>query len=75
MDSREVAVEFLVDGQLVGRKIADKVPAGANRLDNRILVKQPASLDCNRHEFKARITSAPGATVLDAVVQYQRFVR
>ncbi len=75
MDSGEVTVEFLVDSRVVGKKNSPKVPAGGNRLDNRFLLKQPVSLNRGPHEFKVRITSAPGATILDPAVQCQRFVR
>jgi len=75
MHSGAVTVEFLVDGRVVGRKSAPKVPAGANRLNNRVLLKHPVSLNRGPHDFKVRITSALEAAVLDPTVQCQRFVR
>jgi len=74
MNSKQVTVEFLVDGRVLGTKSAPKVPAGANRLHNRVLLKQPVSPNRGSHDFEVRITSAPGATVLDPAVQCQRFV-
>jgi len=74
MNSKGATVEFLVDGRVVGRKKTSKIPAGPNRLDNRVLLKQPVSLNGGLHDFGVRITSAPGATVLDPAVQCQRLV-
>lgn len=75
MDSKEATVKFLVDGRVVGSKTAPKVPAGPTRLHNRALLKQSVSLNRGLHDFEVRITSAPGATLLDPAMQYQRVVR
>ena len=74
VDAGEVAVEFFMDGASVGVQAADMVPAGPNRNENRVFLKQPVSVQSGPHTFEARITAAPGSTVLDNAIELERFV-
>jgi hypothetical protein len=74
MDSGPVTVEFRVDGKAVGEKRVDKVPAGVNRLVNRVVLRQPVSVTKGGHDFEARIVTAPDATLLDATITENRFI-
>ena len=74
IDSGEVAVEFLLDGEPVGTQSAPSIPAGDSRYKSLVTLKQPVALGAGPHSFKARILSAPGATVLDPSITLERFV-
>jgi len=74
IDSGEVTVEFRVDGKRLATKTAPSVPAGSNRTANRVLLKQPLSLESGLHEFEARLIAAPDATILDAIAHCERVV-
>ncbi len=75
VDSGPVSVAFLVDGKVVGRQTATKVPAGPNRLRNRVLLEQPVELKPGLHALEARIVDAGTATPLDVVVRCSRLIR
>ena len=75
VDSEEVTVEFLMDGVPVGVQTADCAPAGPNRNENRTLLKMPVTAPTGSRTFKARIVSAPGATVLDSAVILERYTQ
>jgi len=74
IDSGEVVVEFLLDGEPVGTQSAPSVPAGDSRYKSLVTLKQPVALGTGPHSFKAHILSAPGATVLDPSITLDRFV-
>jgi len=75
IDSGPITVEFWVDGKKVGRQTVDRVPAGPNRLCNRVLLRQGIRIKPGLHAFEARIVSAGQATTLDAVAQCSRMIR
>jgi len=75
VDSGEVTVEFLVDGAPVGSQTVQTVPAGPNRNQNRVFLRQPVTVSPGPHSFQARIMAAPDATVLDGVVALDRLVQ
>ncbi len=75
MDSGEVSAEFLMDGATVGTASLGGIPAGTGRHANTVLLKQPVAPAPGFRKFEARITAAPGATVLDAAVKMERFRR
>ncbi len=75
IDSSEVTVEFLVDGKHFATKMTQGIPAGTNRTANRVLLKQPLSLEPGLHEFEVRLMAASDATVLDAVARCERMVQ
>lgn len=74
VDSGSVTVELFADGAPVGAQWIDHVPAGAGRNENTVQIRQPIDVVGGSHTFKAIITSAPGSTVLDDVVELTRYV-
>jgi hypothetical protein len=74
MDAHNVSVEFFVDGASAGVQTADNVPAGANRSQDRVMLKLPVSAAAGPHTFEARITAAPESTVLNSAVKWDRFI-
>ena len=74
IDSCEVVVEFIRDGEPVGTQSAPSVPAGDSRYESLVTLKQPVALRPGPHSFEARILSAAGATVLDPSITLDRFV-
>jgi len=74
VDSREVVVEFFVDGERVGSASAASVPAGASRYACMVQLRQAVSLEPGSHEFEARVASAPDATVLNGSIELARYV-
>ena len=74
IDSGEVLVEFLVDGEPVGRQSASSVPAGDSRYKSLVTLKQPVALESGAHTFEARLVSATGATVIDPSASLERYV-
>ena len=74
IDSGEVVVEFLLDGERVGTQSASSVPAEDSRYESLVTLKQPIAPEAGPHSFKARILSAAGATVLDPSITLEQFV-
>ena len=69
-----MTVELFADGAPVGAQLINHVPAGAGRNENTVQIRQPIDVVGGSHTFKAIITSAPGSTVLDEVVELTRYV-
>jgi hypothetical protein len=75
IDSGPVAIRFLVDGEEIGTRNVDRVPAGYSRLTNRVLVAidwTPPAV--GTYSLQAEIAAAPGNTVLDPVATERRFL-
>lgn len=66
IDAESVTVELMVDDRPIGEKTIDVVPAGANRVEDRVVVTAPVRVRPGYHGFEARIVTAEDATVLDA---------
>lgn len=75
IDSGSVKVEFYMDGVLLGSRTVSSIPAGANRLENTITLNLPYMVPSGFHTFEARIVDAPGSTVLDAAISYDRMCK
>ncbi|MFO7975913.1 MAG: hypothetical protein R6V12_14905 [Candidatus Hydrogenedentota bacterium] len=75
VDSGPVAVELLCDGEVVAATSVNTVPAGANRNKDRAFFSELINLAKGLHTLEARITSAPGSTVLEGSVALERFVQ
>ena len=70
MDSGPIEVQLHADGELLKAVAVGEVPAGDSLLENRVVVSarwQPAS---GEHRLSAHISTAQGATVLDASGEY-----
>jgi len=74
MDSGPVSVEFLVDGTIAGRESASLIPAGPDRIENRVFFREALALREGLHQFEVRILSATRSTVLDASVTCARYI-
>lgn len=74
MDSGAIQVRLYIDGEPLDVQSMPKVPAGPNRLVNRVLVNQAVRPDPGLRKFEARIVSATGATVLDGSVSCERMI-
>jgi len=73
VDSGNVKVEFWVDGQPVATVAAPSVPAGANRLQNRVILRHLIELKPGTHHIEARILQAEQSTVLEPTVSTDVF--
>jgi hypothetical protein len=65
-------VAFFVDGVQAGLQTAEKIPAGANRNEDRALLRQAIVTTPGRHRFEAKITNAERATVLESSAALER---
>ncbi len=75
IDSGPASVELFIDGTRVGRQSVDRVAAGSNRIENRVLLRYKIKLTPGLHTLEARLVETGDATVLDAVVSTTRVVR
>ena len=74
IDSGEVAVEFFADSASLGMQRIERVPAGPGRNQSNVQVRQPIEVKPGPHTFKAVISSASAATVLDGSIELARYV-
>lgn len=58
----------------LGAQSIDHAPAGAGRNANTVQIRQPIQVDAGPHTFKAAITSATAATVLDDSVELRHYL-
>ncbi|HOZ48410.1 MAG TPA: hypothetical protein PLO37_06945 [Candidatus Hydrogenedentes bacterium] len=72
VDSGPVIIELLADGTAIATREAKRVPAGANRNENRVLLETPIALPPGPHTFQARILAASAASVLDGAITLER---
>ncbi|MBT4502454.1 MAG: hypothetical protein HOC74_32270, partial [Gemmatimonadetes bacterium] len=75
IDSGPISVRFLIDGEEIGTRRVDSVPAGYSRLTNRVLIPIDWTVPAvGTYSLQAEITAAPGSTVLDPAIVERRFL-